>query len=227
MSQYYPQQGPGYPPPPPPQLPQPPQQNPEGYYEEGDYEYEEVDEAGFSTTHMALAFFSGGCLVFICVSICAFMLAVLWYIDPGAEGGASSSIPGSDIGLSFTDPAYPNESVVNDQGVQLTILDVNRNASVETIPAVEGRETIIVTVELVNMGDLDAEFSERDFILLNVYEEAYAATPGAIAGSLGRGILPPNEGLEGRLVYELTAGELDLQLLWESMESSPRFILLQ
>ena len=166
MSQYYPQQGPGYPPPPPPQLPQPPQQNPEGYYEEGDYEYEEVDETGFSMTQMALAFFGGGCLVFICVSICAFMLGVLWYIDPGAESGDAASVPGGDIGLSFTDPAYPNESVVNDQGVQLTILDVNRNASVETIPAVEGRETIIVTVELVNIGDNDAEFSERDFIIL-------------------------------------------------------------
>ena len=229
MSQYYPQQGPGYPPPPPPQMPQPPQQNPEDqYYEDGDYEYEEVDETGFSMSQMALAFFGGGCLVFICVAICALLLAVLWYIDPGAEGGSdASSMPGSDIGLSFIDPAYPNESVVNDQGVQLTILDVNRNASVETIPAVEGRETIIVTVELVNMGENDADFSERDFLLVNAYEEAYAATPGAIAGALGRGTLPPNEGLEGRLVYETTAGEIDLQLLWESPESTPRYIWLQ
>ena len=222
MSQYYPQQGPGYPP------PQPPQQNPEDYYNEGDYEYEEVDEeSGFSMTQMALAFFGGGCLVFICVSICALMLAVLWYIDPGADSSTSASIPGSDIGLSFTEPAYPNESVVNDQGVQLTILDVNRNASVETIPTVEGRETIIVTVELVNLGENNADFSERDFMLLNASEEIYAATPGAIAGSLGRGVLPPNEGLEGRLVYEITAGEFDLQLLWEAVESTPRFILLQ
>ena len=225
MSQYYPQQGPGYPP---PQPPQPPRQNPEGYYNEGDYEYEEVDEeSGFSMTQMALAFFGGGCLVFICVSICALMLAVLWYIDPGADGSDSSAIPGSDIGLSFAEPAYPNESVVNDQGVQLTILDVNRNASVETIPTVEGRETIIVTVELVNLGENDAEFSERDFMLINAYEEVYAATPGAIAGSLGRGVLPANEGLEGRLVYETAAGEVELQLLWEAVDSTPRFILLQ
>ncbi len=225
MSQYYPQQGPGYPPPPPPQLPP---QTPEEYYEEGDYEYEEIEETGFTTTQMAMAFFGGGCLVFVCVSICALVLAVLWVIDPGAEGSSDvTSLPGSDIGLSFTDPAYPNESVVNDQGIQLTILDVNRNASVEAIPTVEGRETIIVTVELVNMGENDSEFSERDFLLLNAYEEAYAATPGAIAGALGRGTLPPNEGLEGRLVYETTAGEIDLQLLWEVPESTARYIWLQ
>jgi len=225
MSQYYPPQGPGYPPPPPPQLPR---QTPEEYYEEGDYEYEEVDETGFSMTQMAMAFFGGGCLVFVCMSICALLLAVLWVVDPGAEGGSDvASLPGGDIGLSFTDPAYPNESVVNDQAIQLTILDVNRNASVEAIPAVEGRETIIVTVELVNLGENDVEFSERDFLLLNAYEEAYAATPGAIAGALGRGTLPPNEGLEGRLVYEVTAGEIDLQLLWEAPESTPRYIWLQ
>ncbi len=220
MSQYYPQQGPTYPPP----------HNPEGdYYEEGDYEYEDYEDEGSNNSLLQtiLAFVAGGCLVFLCMSACGLLLAGLWILDPGGEISATP-IPGSDIGLSFSEPAFPGESVVNEQGLQLTILDVNRNASLDTIPPVEGRETIILTVELVNLGEADADFNERDFMLLNAFEEAYASTPGAVAGSLGRGSLPPGEGLEGRLVYEIIAGEFELILLWDpGADTQPRYIYLQ
>jgi len=209
----------------------PPEHNPEDYYyEEGDYEYEDFDEgegSGNTLLQSVLAFFAGGCLVFLCMSFCGLLMAVLWILDPGA-GLSATPIPGSDIGLSFADPAFPGESVVNEQGMQLTILDVNRNASLDTMPPVEGRESIIVTVELVNLGESDANFNESDFLLLNVFEEAYQSTPGAVTGALGRGILPPGEGLEGRLVFEVVAGEIDLVVLWEpGGEAQPRYLYLQ
>jgi hypothetical protein len=223
MSQYYPPQGPMYPPPPPPQ-------NPESdYYDEGDYEYEEYEESsGGPLTNPWVAFFGGGCLVFLCMSICILMAAILWIADSSMGLTSPAPIPGSDIGLTFDAPAFPGESVVNDDGVQLTVLEVNRNAAVEGILPVEGREVIIVTVELVNLGSEDAAFNERDFTLLNAYEEAYAPTVGIIAGALGRGTLPPNEGLEGRLVFETIAGEIDMRVRWESgQQASPRFLYLE
>lgn len=224
MSQFYSQPGGGYPPPPPPH-------NPEGdyYYDEGDYEYEEVDDSsGNNYTQLALSFVAGGCLMFICVAACAIMFAGLWVADSSLGLTGTEPLPGSDIGLTFDQPAFPNESVVNDQGVQLTLLEVNRNAVVEGIQPVEGREVIIVTVELVNIGQEDAAFNERDFSLQNAYEESYAPTVGVIAGSLGRGTLPPNEGLEGRLVFETIAGEVDLRLMWDPVPlSTPRYLYLE
>lgn len=223
MSQYYPQQGPVY----------PPQHNPEDdYYDEGEYEYYEYDDdegesSGSSLLPAIIAFVGGGCLVFLCMSFCFLFFVALWILDPGASASATAA-PGSDVGLAFDDPAFPNESVVNEQNLQLTILDVNRNAAVETIPQVEGREIIIVTVELVNLGDEDQSFNERDFKLLNAFEEAYAPAIGAVAGALGRGTLPPGEGLEGRLVFEVIADEFDLRLLWEpGRNAQPRYIYLE
>ncbi len=224
MSQYYPQQPPGYPPP-------PPSQNPEGdyYYDDDDYEYEEIDdESGSFIRQPFVAFFGGGCLVFLCMSICIIFVAILWVADSTMSLSSPTPIPGSDIGLTLEAPAYPNESVVNDRGVQLTILEVNRNAVVETVPPVEGREVIIVTVELVNLGEQDAPFDERDFKLVNAISNAYEPVVGAIAGALGRGTLPPNQGLEGRLVFEVSAGDVDLRLFWQAgPEGGPRYIYLQ
>jgi hypothetical protein len=220
MSQYYPPQPPGgYPPPPPP-----PQQNPEQnyYYEEADYDYEEADGAAPNYMQLGLSFAAGGCLVFMCMSICLLAAGGLWIAD--ASLGSPTPIPGSDIGLDFTAPAYPLEAVVNDAATQLTILGINRNAQVETVPPVEGREVVIVTIELVNLGSEDVSFDERDFILLNSFQEAYAPSPGAIAGSLGRGTLPPNEGLEARLVFEIVTNEVGLVLKWETPDSTARFL---
>lgn len=220
MQPYYPQQGPLY----------PPEQEAE-IYEEADYEYEEINDRGNRTwLQTSLAFIAGGCLVFICMSVCGLLAAGLWVVDPFAETAASTE--GSDIGLTFDAPAFPDEPVTNEQQVKLTILDINRNAALETVPPTEGREIIIVTIELVNLGDEEVDFNERDFMLLNSFEEAYEAKVGAITirdGALGRGSLPPNEGLEGRLVFEVIAGELDLQLLWEpaGRDVSPRYIYLE
>jgi hypothetical protein len=223
MSQYYPQPGPFY----------PPEQMPESdYYDEGEYEYYDDDNgngAGSSggLLQIVLAFFAGGCLVFLCMSFCGLVLAGLWILDPGG-GSAATPIPGADIGLSFEAPAFPKQSVVNEKNMQLTILDVNRNAAVETIPQVEGREIIIITIELVNLGEEENTFNERDFMLINNFNDAYAPALGAVDGALGRGSLPPGEGLEGRLVFEVIAGEVELILLWEPGQGAqPRYIYLQ
>ncbi|MCB0197487.1 MAG: DUF4352 domain-containing protein [Anaerolineae bacterium] len=218
MSQYYPQQGPMY----------PPEQGPEEYYDDGDYEY--IDDANpqKSLLQTSLAFIAGGCLVFICIGTCLFLGGFLWILDPGGGAVASAPVEGGDIGLSFNDPAFPGEAVVNDLGMQVTVLETNRNASLESLPPVQGRETIIVTIELVNLGDEEASFNERDFFLVNAYEEVYEPALGAVTGALGRGTLPPNEGLEGRLVYEVIEGELDLQLLWDvGRDSEPRYIYIE
>jgi hypothetical protein len=221
MSQYYPPRGPLY----------PPEQNPETYYEDADYEYEENGWGGRNNTlQTALAFVGGGCLVFVCMSFCVLLGAALWVLDPTATAAVPPE--GGDIGLSFDEPAFPDESVVNEQGAQLKILDVNRNAALESVTPVEGREIVIVTIELVNLGSEDISFNERDFLLVNGLEEAYEPMVGAINirdGALGRGTLPPNEGLEGRLVYEIIANELDLRLVWDPAERDvqPRYIYLE
>lgn len=225
MSQYYPPQGPMY----------PPEQGPEGdyYYEdEGDYyEYYDDDEnggeAGNPLLQTILAFIGGGCLVFLCMGFCGLLLVALWILDPGGSSLAATPFPGSDLGLSFDEPAFPDESVTTEQGMQLTILDVNRNASVETIPQAEGREVIIVTIELVNLGEEESNFNERNFMLVNGLQEAYAPALGAVDGALGRGTLPAGEGLEGRLVYEIIADEFDLRMLWEPASDAPRYIYLE
>lgn len=229
MSQYYRQQSPVY---------SPEQVSEDDYYydeDDHDYEYEieedeDYDESrGDTLIQRALFFFSGGCLVFVCMSCCALLFTGLWILDPGSSFVATP-IPGSDIGLSFDEPAFPNESVVNEQKVQLTILDVNRNAATENIPPVEGRELIIVTIELVNLGDAEADYNERDFMLLNRLEEAYIPTPGAgvVDGALERGRLGPDEGVEGRLVFEVIDGEPELVLAWDGgRDAEARYIYLQ
>jgi len=220
MSQYYPQQGPSY----------PPEYGPEyDYYDEGDFDYYDDDEdegPDSSLLQSAVAFFAGGCLVFLCMSLCGLVLVAGLFLDSGT-GLSETPIPGNDIGLTFEEPANPGEAVVNEQKMQVTILEVNRNAAIEAIPQADGREVIIITVEVVNVGEEDGSFNERDFMLLNSFEEAYAPSLGAVDGSLGRGTLPPGEGLEGRLVYEVIADEVDLRLLWEPRDSAPRYIFLE
>lgn len=216
MSQFYQPLPPGF----------PPEQESERY-DEGDYEYIE-DKGRAAPVQLGLAFLGGGCISALLLGVCAILLlGGLLLVDPATIASAPTP-QGMNFGLSIDEPAFPDEAVVNDQLMQLRILDVNRNASLETVPAVEGEETIIVTVELVNIGEADREFNERDFLLVNAMEEAYEPVMGAVEGALGRGSLPPNEGLEGRLVFQVLAGEFDLRLLWDvGRDSEPRYLYLE
>ncbi len=224
MSQYYPQQpSPFY----------PPEQNPEDDYYDNDYEDFEYDydddddEDSNDLTKVIGLIVAGGCLIFLCFGCCVLAGAGLWILDPGS-GLVETTVPGSDIGLSFDDPAFPDESVVNEKSMKLTILDVNRDAALPAVAPSEGGELIIVTVELVNLGQEEANFNERDYVLLNSFEEAYIPIPGVVDGALGRGSLPPDAGLEGRLVYEVAAGEFDLILSWDGgPDTEPRYIWLE
>lgn len=223
MSQFYPQ---------PPNPYYRPQQNPEeDYYdyEDFDYDYDDDDDedSGNNLSKILLAVLGGGCLIFLCLGCCAVVGAGLWYLDPGSSLVATT-IPGSDIGLAFDSPAYPDESVVNEKEMKVTILDVNRNAALPAATPAAGGELIIVTVELVNLGQEEIDFNERDFTLLNAYEEAYMPIPGVVDGALGRGSLPPDAGLEGRLVFEVAAGEVDLVMRWDGgPDTQPRYIWLE
>lgn len=218
MGQYYPQPGPYYPP-----------QGPEDdYYEEGDYEYEDEEGgSGNSWLRYGLIVLGAGCLLLLCVACCGIVAAGLFAYDPTTLF-APTPIPGSDLGLTVDKAANPDESVVNDQKTKLTIKDVNRNASLPTVPPTEGLELIVITVEVVNLGDKDIKFNEHDFLLLNQNEEAYESLTGnnIIDGVLGRGSLPPGEGLEGRMVFKVRAGERDLVLAWEG-EGGSRYIYLE
>lgn len=222
LSQYYsPQSNPYY----------PPGQGPEDeYYEDADFEYDEEeyeDDSGSSLAQRGLFFCAGGLVVFFCMSCCILFVAGLWLLDPGGSLVATP-IPGSDIGLTIESAAYPDESVVNEQSAQLTILQVNRNASLPEVPPVEGRELIIVTVELVNLGETPVAYNERDFVLINPFDEGYPSMPGVVQGAMGRGQLEPGAGLEGRLVFEVNAGELDLILNWDGgPDSEPRYLYLE
>jgi hypothetical protein len=222
MSQFYPQspQPPSY----------PPQGPPEDYYYEDDYdEYEYEDDEGGSdnTIRYALFFVGGGCLVFLCMACCFLMAGGLWMLDSSL---AATTAPESQVGLTFENPAYLNETVINDQNVAMTVLQVDRNAALPTVPAVEGREVIIVTLELENRDtDLEAQYSASDFLLLNDFQEAYVPVSGdnIIDGALVRGTLRPGEGLQGRLVFEVIAGEPLLVLAWEPRDSTSRYVELR
>ncbi len=221
MSQFYPGQG-SY----------PPIQGPEVEYD--DYEYYDEDEygedefEGDSLAQRLLIFLSGGCLVFMCMGCCVLMFTGGWLLNPLA---AFESAPeGSDLGLTFDDPAFPDESVVSDENVQLSIVSVNHNVTLPDFTPVEGRELLVITIELVNLGDEEAGYSESDFILINEFEEAYTVSPASasVDGALGRGTLAPGEGLEGRLAFDLLAGEVNLILGWEGgREAAPRYIAIE
>jgi len=222
MGQFYPQnpQPPSY----------PPQGPPEDYYYEDDYdeyEYEDDEDSSDNTVRYALFFVGGGCLVFLCMACCFLAAAGLWMLDASL---AATPAPESQVGLTFDNPAFMNETVINDQDVALTVLRVDRNAALPTVPQVEGREVIIVTLELENLNtDLDAQYSTSDFLLLNDFQEAYVPVSGdnIIDGALGRGTLRPGEGLQGRLVFEVLEGEPLLVLAWEPRDSTSRYVELR
>jgi hypothetical protein len=220
MSQYYPQ-NPYY----------PPQQAPEGDYDEYEYEDDYYDDniKGDSIAQRLLIFISGGCLVFICTGCCLLMIMGLWILDPGS-GLLATPLPGSDLGLTFDEPAYPDEAVVNDQQVKLSILTVNRNVSLLGVTPVEGQELTVVTIELINLSDETISYSSNDFRLINSQEQAYATSPAmaAVDNPLGRGSLEPTQGIQGRLVFDLIAGETDLVLEWQGdRNAQPRYIYVE
>jgi hypothetical protein len=222
MSSYYPPRSPYY----------PPINNPEEeIYDEEDFEIEDDESGGSGDSwfQRILIFLGGGCLVFLCLACCG-LLAIGAYSSDLTSLLASTPIPGSDIGLTFDEPAYPDERVVNEKQMRLALREVIRNAALNTVPPVEGREIIIITLELANLGDEEVDFDERDFLLLNRGEEAYQPVigQGIVDGVLGRGSLPPGDGLEGRLVFEVIAGEQDLVLNWDGGEGTqPRFIYIE
>ena len=224
MSQFYPGQSPYYP---------PPQGPEEEYYDDYEFAEDEYDDeiAGDPVSQRLLIFLSGGCLVFLCVGCCLFMLVGgLFLSDPLVSLFPASPPPGSDIGLTFEEPAFPDETVVNEDGVQLSIATVNRNVALPGLTPVEGRELIVVTIELTNLSNSDVDYSEDDFILINQREEAYTVSSSAsfVDGALGEGTLAPNEGFEARLVFELLSGEVNLVLGWEGgPDVEPRYIYIE
>ena len=75
MGQYYPQQGPLY----------PPEHSPEsGYYDDAVYEYDETNggRSNRSWLQTVVAFLAGGCVTLLCTSFCVAAFAGLWILDP-------------------------------------------------------------------------------------------------------------------------------------------------
>ena len=224
MSQYYPQQ-PGYYPP-----PTQPESNEEEYEE---YELDENAGGGGDSWPLRCGIFvMGGCVTFIALTACMVLSAGLWWLDPGSSLFAYEN---SDIGLAFDKPAPMKQEVVNDQGMQLRLVEVNRNAASNTIPAQDGVELIIVTVELTNLNSEDIGYDdEKQFKLLSPSQtpdelNEFPATPGAIDGSLGFGTLAAEEATQGRLVFKVVANTPNLVLEWAvgDKESTPRYIELR
>ena len=63
----------------------------------------------------------------------------------------STPMPGSDLGLSYDDPAYSGDEVINEQNVRLIVTDVYPNAASPT-PLPEGQETPTPTVVETGSG---------------------------------------------------------------------------
>ncbi|MDM8519254.1 DUF4352 domain-containing protein [Anaerolineales bacterium HSG6] len=220
MSQYYPPQQP-----PPQPGHYPPPRNPESGYEDeyDDYEYED-EGGGGSAMPFVFGCFSGGCLIVLGLAVCLFLLVGLWVLDPGADMFATT-YPGDDIGLTFDDPARSNEAIVSEQGLRLSVIDVNRNAASNTIPEVDGAEIIIITVELENLSAEDVNYDdEREFKLLNQTDGFYDPQVGAIEGALGFGTVPVETGTQGRLVFQVLTDETGLVLEWQPPEGTAKYI---
>lgn len=199
------------------------------YYEEDNYNDDEEELEGNPLLRWGLILLSGGCLLFACLGCCFLVGAGLWIWDPGA-GLVATPLPGSDLGLTFDEPAFSDESVVNENNTQLTILEVNRNVALPDFAPTEGRELIVVTIELINLGSEEISYNESDFVLINPAQEAYQVSPATatVDGALGRGQLGPNEGLEARLVFDILAGESNLVLEWKAgREVQPRYIFIE
>jgi hypothetical protein len=220
MSQYY------------AQPPYPPEQPPEAGDEYDEYEYEERQTGNgseSSTIKYALAFLGGGCLVFLCMCCCLVAATGMWSLSGVLS---PTPIPGSDKALSLDDPAGPKEAVVNEQNVRLTVREVSRNVTLPTVPPVQGREVVVITIPLENRGQTEVNYKLDDFSLLNRNEEEYVAMAGSnlTEGALKtKGKLAAEESLEARLVFEVLAGEPDLTLVWKSEQENgqSRFIALQ
>ncbi len=221
---------------------QPPPQGPEeddyiDYDEYEEYEddyYYDDEEADNPLVKPLLIALSVGCLLFICMSCCVLVAGVGAIVMVPADGGVgdlfSSPLPGQDIGLSFEEPAFPDESVVNEEGMQLSIIEINRNVSLPDYTAVEGRELVVITVEMINLSNEDVGYSESEFLLINSFEEAYQVSPASasVNGALGRGTLAPGEGIEGRVTFDLVANEINLTLEWSGgRDAQPRYIYLE
>ncbi|MDM8528927.1 DUF4352 domain-containing protein [Anaerolineales bacterium HSG24] len=218
MSQHYPQ--PGY---------YPPQGNPESGYEEeyDEYEYEDESGGGGSALPFVFGCFSGGCLVVLGLTICFFLMAGLWVLDPGSDMFATT-YPGDDIGLTFDKPARSTEAIVSEQGLRLSIKDVNRNAASNTIPQVDGAEIIVITVELENLSSEDVSYDdEREFKLLNQTEGFYDPQVGAMEGALGFGTILTETGTQGRLVFQVLTNETGLVLEWQSPKGPVKYIEIE
>lgn len=211
----------------------PPPQGPE---EEEYIDYEEYDDDGYYDEEpednpmlkWALILLSGGCFVFLCMGCCVLLVTGVFFLAPSDL--LATPLPGSDLGLVFEEPAFPDEEVVNEATVQLRITTVNRITELPNYIPTPGTELVIVTIELINLGDEDVTYDDRNFSLINQRQEAYivstAASP-SVEGALGTGTLAPNEGIEGRLVFEVVQGEFNLILEWTGRNAEPRYLYIE
>ncbi|MDM8519417.1 serine/threonine-protein kinase [Anaerolineales bacterium HSG6] len=125
-------------------------------------------------------------------------------------------------------PVRVTESIVNEKGMRLSIIDVNRNAASNTIPQVEGAEIIVITIELENLSAENINYDdEREFKLLNQSDGFYDLQGGAIEGALGFGTLPVETGTQGRLVFQVLADETALVLEWQQADTATKHIEIE
>ena len=221
MGQYYPQSG-GYAPPP---------RGPEAeYYDDYEYEDDEYYEGeGDTLFQRSLFFVSGGCLVFLAMGACIICAVSLWVVDPFASTFATPA-PGSDLGLTFEEPAFSDEPVVNDANIQLQILNTYRNIALENVQPAPGTELVVIDLALTNVGSDEASYNETDFRLLNDLNQLYSVSlaTASLDGALGRGPLGPDEYIEGRLAFEVAPGETGLVLGWQGGRDVPeRYIYIE
>lgn len=211
----------------------PPPQGPE---EEEYIDYEEYDDEGYYDEEpednpmlkWVLIALSGGCLLFLCMGCCILLGIGVFFLNPASL--FATPLPGSDLGLVFEEPAFPDEEVVNEEAVQLRITTVNRIAELPNYTPSAGTELVIVTIELINLGSDDITYDERSFSLINQQQEAYIVSTAAapsVEGALGTGTLAPNEGIEGRLVFEVVQGEFNLILAWAGRNAEPRYLYIE
>ncbi|RME43973.1 MAG: DUF4352 domain-containing protein [Caldilineae bacterium] len=113
-------------------------------------------------------------------------------------------------------------------GIELTVLDIQRNVQPNNLAAAQGMEFVAVSVQLRSVQPTGApkQFSINDFQLQNGQGVRYTPDPQADNGRrLQDAQLPENITIEGDLLFHIPLGDAPLFLLWQATGSTQAYTI--
>jgi len=155
-------------------------------------------------------------------------------LPTGTERPAPTPTP-IPLGLTRANPAPLGQPVVNDQGIECTVLGVKHEFALEDWSPDAGNEFIAITVRLRNLASPDESISYFPKIDFQVVGSRGIIYRGFSLFSSGPDdLLEPGEffgGSEvtGKIIREVGIGETDLVLIWNygGWDSDVRYLSLE